>query len=228
MDASRKYISITIFAFIILLIISVFWTDKYYLTFSFIMLIITMVPFFISFEKKDLKAEEMVLISMLAAIAAIGRVPFAAIPSAQPTSFVIIMSALSLGGEVGFMVGSTAAIVSNIFLGQGPWTPWQMFCWGMMGFTAGLLRNTKFMKSIIGQCIFGAIWGFLYGWIMNIWFVLYFDSRALTWKVFIAACILSFKFDLNHAICNVIFISLFSNRWMKILNRVKNKYGMLQ
>ncbi len=80
------------------------------------------------------------IISMLSAIGAIGRVPFAAIPSVQPTSFVIIMSGLSFGGNTGFMVGSTAALVSNMLLGQGPWTPWQMFAWGMMGFTAPYLR----------------------------------------------------------------------------------------
>lgn len=187
-----------------------------------------MVPFFIRFEKRELKAEEMVLISMLAAIAAIGRVPFAAIPSVQPTSFVIIISALVLGEEVGFMVGCTAAIVSNIFLGQGPWTPWQMFCWGMMGFTAGLLKNTKFMNTNIGRCIFGAVWGFIFGWIMNLWSLLYLDPNILSWKVFVGYCITSFKFDLNHAISNVVFLSLFSSRWMKLLNRIQIKYGMLE
>lgn len=187
-----------------------------------------MVPFFIRFEKRELKAEEMVLVSMLAAIAAIGRVPFAAIPGVQPTSFVIIISALVLGGEVGFMVGCTGALVSNIFLGQGPWTPCQMFCWGMMGFIAGLLRNTKFMKSIVGRCIFGAICGFVFGWIMNLWQLLYLDPNILSWKVFIAYCITSFKFDLNHAISNIVFLSLFSSRWLKLLNRVQIKYGLLE
>lgn len=228
MNISRKYAGFTIIGFIILLIISTFWSDKHYLTVSFIMLILAMAPFFIGFEKRNLKAEEMVIISMLSAIAAIGRVPFAALPSVQPTSFVIIMSALIFGGNIGFMVGSTAAIVSNMLLGQGPWTPWQMFSWGMMGFTAGLLKDTKFMNTIAGRCIFGAVWGFLFGWIMNLWGVLYLDSTTLTWKVYLASCIASFKFDLNHAISNIVFISLFSNRWVKILDRVKVKYKLME
>lgn len=228
MDISRKYAGLTILGFIILLTISTLWAGKHYLTISFVMLIITMAPFFIGFEKRDLKAEEMVIISMLSAIAAIGRVPFAAIPSVQPTSFVIIMSGLTLGGNTGFMVGSIGALVSNMLLGQGPWTPWQMFAWGMMGFTSSLLRNTKLMNTIIGRSIFGVIWGFIFGWIMNLWGVLYLDSTTLTWKVYLASCIASFKFDLNHAISNVVFISLFSNRWVKILDRVKKKYGLMK
>ncbi|NMA86357.1 MAG: ECF transporter S component, partial [Tissierellia bacterium] len=206
MNISRKYISFTIIAFIILLLCSTFFSQKHYLSISLILLLITVSPFFIAFEKRELKAEEMVIISMLSAIGAIGRVPFAAIPSVQPTSFVIIMSGLSFGGNTGFMVGSTAALVSNMLLGQGPWTPWQMFAWGMMGFTASLFKNTKFMKGTIGRSIFGAIWGFLFGWIMNLWGVLYLDSSTLTWKVYLASCIASFKFDLNHAISNVVFI----------------------
>lgn len=228
MNISKKYISFTIIAFIVLLLFSTLYSQKHYLAISFIMLIITFAPFFIVFEKRELDAEEMVIISMLSAIAAIGRVPFAAIPSVQPTSFVIIMSGLSLGGNAGFMVGSTAAIVSNMLLGQGPWTPWQMFAWGMMGFTAGVFRNTKLMKTAIGKAIFGAIWGFIFGWIMNLWGVLHWDSSILTWKVYIASCIASFKFDLNHAISNAVFISLFSNRWTKILDRIKIKYGLME
>ena len=210
MNISRKYTGFTVMAFIILLIFSTFFSQKHYLTISFIMLIITMSPFFIVFEKKELKAEEMIIISMLSAIAS------------------IIMSGLSFGGNTGFMVGSTAALVSNIILGQGPWTPWQMFSWGMMGFTASLFKNIKFMNNIIGRSIFGALWGFIFGWIMNLWGVLYLDSSTLTWKVYLASCIASFKFDLNHAISNVVFISLFSNRWIKILDRVKIKYGLMK
>ena len=226
MNNSRKCSGLIIAGFIILFIISTLCTDKHYLTISFIILLFGMSPFFIKFEKEDLKAEEMVIISMLSALAAIGRVPFAAIPSVQPTSFIIIMSAFVFGGEMAFMVGSIAALVSNMLLGQGPWTPWQMFAWGMMGFSAGLLNNTKFMKTTFGKVIFGAIWGFLFGWIMNLWGVLYMNSSTLTWKVYLASCIASFKFDLNHAISNVVFISLFCNRWMKILNRIKIKYRL--
>ena len=203
------------------------WKEQHYLLVSFLLIVCAMLPFFIRFERRQVKTEEVILIAILAAIAAISRVPFAALPSVQPTSFVIMMAALVFGAEVGFLVGSIAALVSNIFLGQGPWTPWQMFSWGMMGFTAGLLKDGVLMKSLLVKKIFGFVWGFVFGWIMNLWFVLGF-LKELTWPVFLSAYISSFYFDLAHALANVFFITFFSVVWMRILTRVKVKYGMLK
>ncbi len=204
-----------------------FWKEQHYLLISLLVISCAMLPFFIHFEKRSVKAEEIVLIAILAAIAAISRVPFAPLPSVQPTSFVVIMAALVFGGEVGFLVGCIAALVSNLFLGQGPWTPWQMFSWGMMGFTAGLLKDTVFMKTLLGKNIFGFVWGFVFGWVMNLWFVLGFFEE-LTWPVFVSAYTASFRFDLAHAVANVFFLTLFSAGWLKILTRVKVKYGLLK
>ena len=118
---------------------------------------------------------EIVLIAFFAAIAAIARIPFAAIASVQATSFVIIVSAIVFGKEAGFMIGSIAAIVSNIFLGQGPWMPWQVFSWGMMGLSAGLLKDI-IMNNKTLLLIFGFLWGFIFGCIMNLWSVLFLGS----------------------------------------------------
>jgi energy-coupling factor transport system substrate-specific component len=203
------------------------WIEEYYLLLSFTMIGLAMLPFFIRFERKNVKPEEIILIAMLAAIAAVSRIPFAPLPSVQPTSFVIIMAALAFGAEVGFLVGSIAAIVSNIFLGQGPWTPWQMFAWGMMGFTAGLLKDTGFMKSLIGKNIFGFVWGLIFGWIMNLWFIIGF-LQEINWQVFVSAYVASFYFDLAHGLSNVFFISIFSVLWLKVLFRIKLKYGLLK
>lgn len=148
---------------------------------SLFLLAVIMLPFYIRFERKAFVSREIVLVAVLAAIAAVSRVPFSILPSVQPTSFVIIVSAIVFGSETGFMIGATAAIVSNIFLGQGPWTPWQMFSWGMIGFIAGLLRNTFFMKKLWGRLLYGLIVGFLFGWIMNFWGLLGFIREA-TWK----------------------------------------------
>lgn len=139
-----------------LLLISVLvFDDKPYLTISFAIIALTILPMFASFELKQIQSKEIVFLAVLAAIAAIGRVPFAPLPSVQPTTFIIIVSALVLGPQAGFMIGAAAAIVSNIFLGQGPWTPWQMFAWGMIGLVAGLLRNTGFMKNKSGLLAYG-------------------------------------------------------------------------
>lgn len=127
-------------------------TDEQYLPIGLFLVCASIIPFFLRFERRSLQAREIVLVATLSAIAAVGRVPFAVLPSVQPTSFVIIISALVFGSETGFMIGAVAALVSNIFLGQGPWTPWQMFSWGMIGWTSGILYRWGWLKNCYISC----------------------------------------------------------------------------
>lgn len=193
---------------------------------SFLTLFVIMFPFFARFERKELDSRGIVLIAILAAIAAVSRVPFAALPSVQPTSFVIIMAAIVFGAETGFLVGAIAALVSNLFLGQGPWTPWQMFSWGMMGLSAGLLKDWLWARRRLLILPFGFIWGFLFGWIMDLWYVVGFGEN-ITIGIVLAGMASSFYFDLAHALSNLFFLYVFGTRWKTILERFKVKYGLL-
>src|SRR4051812_30952694 len=85
-------------------------TDEQYLPLALFLVCASIVPFFLRFERRSLQAREIVLLAVLSAIASVGRIPFAALPSVQPTSFVIIVSALVFGSETGFMVGAVAAL----------------------------------------------------------------------------------------------------------------------
>ncbi|HDR8180990.1 TPA: ECF transporter S component [Bacillus thuringiensis] len=226
---SKRYVAFIICIFAVIIGTLLFTTlimDGYYMLSSLFLLVVIMLPFYIRFERKAFVSREIVLVAVLAAIAAVSRVPFSILPSVQPTSFVIIVSAIVFGSETGFMIGATAAIVSNIFLGQGPWTPWQMFSWGMIGFISGLLRNTFLMRKLWGRLLYGLFVGFLFGWIMNFWGLLGFIREA-TWEAVISYYIASFYFDLSHAISNVIFLLLFSTSWITILTRFKKKYAIL-
>lgn len=227
MESSRTVLVTSAFVVLGLLFISVLlFDDKPYMIVCTAIMGLTIIPLFARFELKNIQSKEIVLLAVLAAIAAISRVPFAPLPSVQPTTFVIIVSAMVLGPEAGFIIGASAAIVSNIFLGQGPWTPWQMYAWGMSGMIAGLLRHTSFMKSRLGLSTYGFIVGFLFGWFMNLWFILGFLGD-FTWKTFVSAYVASFYFDLAHALSNVFFLYLFSSSWIHILNRFKRKYAIL-
>ena len=205
----------------------VLFQSQSYLLLSLSIIGCIMIPFFTRFEIRQVTGREVVILAMLAAIAAIGRVPFASLPSVQPTSFVIIIAGLVFGAESGFIVGAVAAIVSNIFLGQGPWTPWQMFAWGMMGMTAGLLRNTWWMKKIWGLSLFGFVWGYLFGWFMNMWIIVS-NLASFSWEYLFGIFISSIYFDLAHGLSNVFFIVVFALSWIKILERFKRKYGLLE
>lgn len=227
MDRTRLVLIMVIALFILGLAVFSLYFDDHYLLISLCLVLVAMAPFFVRFEQKALHAREIVLIAMLVAIAAVSRVPFAAIPSVQPTSFIIIVSALVFGAESGFMIGALAALVSNMFLGQGPWTPWQMFGWGAIGLTAGWLRNTRWMSNRWGMMSFGFAWGFGFGWITN-FFVVIGILHNFTWTQFLALYATSVYFDLLHALSNVFFLGLFGVGWIKIMQRFKKKYGLLQ
>ncbi|MCM3764315.1 ECF transporter S component [Neobacillus niacini] len=212
-----------------LLIIS-YWFEDSYLWLSFSLVFLTILFFLVRFEGRTIEPKELVLLAVLAAIAAVGRIPFASIPSVQPTTFVIMIAGLVFGAESGFVIGAVAALASNMIMGQGPWTPWQMVSWGLVGMTAGAMKNTPIMNTKLGRLGFGIVWGFLFGWIMNIWGFLGFvqSGGPIDLKAFLVYIGASTLFDTMHAVSNVVFLLLFGDIWIKILTRFKRKYGLLE
>jgi energy-coupling factor transport system substrate-specific component len=201
--------------------------DRHYMLLSLVLLLAALLPVFVRLERRPLESRELVLLAVLSAIAAVSRIPFAALPSVKPVSAIVILSAYVFGAEAGFIIGAVAALVSNIYFGQGPWTPWQMFAWGMAGLSAGWLRNTWWMKKRSGMLIFGFLWGFLFGWIMDVWYIISLPD-AFSWGLVASAYISSFYFDLAHALSNVFFLAVLAGGWTKVLERFRKKYGLLQ
>ncbi|HHY92024.1 MAG TPA: ECF transporter S component, partial [Firmicutes bacterium] len=99
---------------------------------SLVILALALAVFAVLYERRH-ESREVPVVAALAALAAAGRIPFAAIPNVQPTTYLVLLSGFVFGSVPGFTVGATAALASNIFLGQGPWTPWQMLAWGLAG-----------------------------------------------------------------------------------------------
>ena len=150
-DYTSRGTVISIFTFLILIpftiLFGVYFLDnrKYYFISSVIILEI-LIAFFLSFEKRKPQAREIVLISVLSALAVAGRCAFAAIPQFKPVAAIIIISGACFGANTGFLVGAITAFVSNFFFGQTPYTPWQMFAFGVIGFVAGLLFKKGVLK----------------------------------------------------------------------------------
>ncbi|MEN1968800.1 ECF transporter S component [Lentibacillus sp. N15] len=225
MAFTKKYLIGLAILLLIVLIGFTLLSSRHYLIFSLLIMIASFTPFMARFAKQKLTSRELVMLAILGAIAAVSRVPFASLPSVQPTTFVIIVTAIVLGPQSGFVVGVLAAIVSNLFLGQGPWTPWQMYAWGMIGLIAGLMRNRWLMKHIVGRCIYGFVMGFIFGWFMNLWVVLGL-MQEFNWAELLAYYSASFWFDLAHGLSNVFFLALFSTSWIRIIERFQRKYGL--
>lgn len=203
--------------------------DRKYLFISLVIVIYSTIPFFMIFESRKPKARELVIIATLSAIAVAGRGAFFMLPSFKPVAAIVIISAVCFGGESGFLVGAVSMIVSNMFMGQGPWSPWQMFAMGIIGFIAGILFNKGWLKATRGSlCLYG-FWSvfIIYGGIMNP-ASLVMMSKRITWKGLLAVYISGVPVDLVHATATVIFLWIISKPMIEKLERIKVKYGLIE
>lgn len=178
--------------------------------------------FFWGFEQGRVSSQEIALMAVLGAVASAGRFAFAALPNIQPTTFMVIISGYVFGPRTGFMVGSTAALVSNFFLGQGPWTPWQMLIWGVAGASSGLIKGVYPGIGNGGMVLLNFIWGYVYGWTMNLWFWTAF-IQPLNWQSLLAVCATSIWFDTMHAVGNAVFCLLFGAGFIRMLKRFQRR-----
>jgi len=203
--------------------------DRKYLLISLLILVEAMIPFALVFESRKPQARELIIIAVLCAIAVAARAVFMMIPEFKPVAALVIITAVAFGGETGFLVGAMSMLISNMMLSQGPWTPWQMFAMGSIGFLAGILfRKGRLKKNKTLLCIFGGLATLLiYGGIMNPAAVLIFQN-APTWQMIAAAYIAGFPFDLIHAAATVIFLLLLSRPMLEKLDRIKIKYGLIK
>ncbi len=124
---------------------------KFYMIFSLVLIVCCMAPFFMVFEKRKPKAREIVLIAMMSAITVAAHMFLHVTVPIQIGTALVIVAGIAMGPEAGFLVGALSRFVCNFYMGQGPWTPWQMFCWGLLGFLAGLAFNKIDMTRVTDQ-----------------------------------------------------------------------------
>src|SRR2546425_10297585 len=167
-------------------------------------------------ERGPDSAKELALIATLGATAAAGRVLFAAIPGVQPVTVMTVVAGAALGARSGFAVGSVAAFVSNFFLGQGTWTPWQMLGWGACG-VAGALAP-KLLRRRIALAAFCFVLGLAFSAFMDVWNWLAFYNEH-TWQTFVAVHARGLPFDLAHAIGNVVIALAAGPELRRLLDR---------
>nr|WP_312577121.1 energy-coupling factor transporter ATPase [Sedimentibacter sp.] len=203
--------------------------DRKYYFISLLIIIETMIPFAMIFEGRNPQARELLILAVLCAIGVAGRAAFFMLPQFKPVAAMIIISGVAFGGESGFLVGTTTMFISNMLFGQGPWTPWQMFAMGIIGFLAGVLfRKGLLRRDSISLAVFGGISVFLvYGGIMNPASIIIFQSN-ITWPMIVASWIMGVPFDLIHAGATAFFLLLIGEPMLEKLDRVKTKYGLVK
>jgi len=206
----------------------IFGSRKYFFI-SLLIIIETMVPFLMLFEWRKPMAREIVLISVLCAITVIGRVIFFMTPHFKPTLALLIITGVCLGAETGFLVGVVTGFLSNFFYGQGPWTPWQMFALGIIGFLSGIVfRRCTLKRNKVTICIFGFLVALvIYGGIMNPASIIMWQNK-ITLPMIVTSYVAGLPLDLVHAFATAFFLWFISGPMMEKIERIKVKYGLIK
>ena len=187
-----------------------------------------LIPFFMAFEGRRPQARELVILSVLCAIAIVARVAIP-MPHFKAIFAIIIISGIAFGPESGFMVGAISAFASNFFYGQGPFTPWQMMAYGAGGMLAGFL----FAKGRLPRKPWlMAIFGFL---TVMFWIGPLLDCSSIflmvshiNWRSVLIILTAGMPANVGNGICTALMLLLFGKPLLDRLDRVKTKYGMLE
>lgn len=206
-----------------------FLNDRSSVFIGMCIIILAMLPFLMVFEDRAPQAREILLIAVMASLAVVGRMAFFMLPQFKPVTAIVIITGVSLGAEAGFLTGAVAGFVSNFFFGQGPWTPWQMFAFGIIGFLAGILfSRRKESPGRIELCIFGGVAAFgIYGFIVDCSSVLNF-SKGVSLKALGAMLLSGIPFNFMHGLSTIIFLWFLEKPMCRKLGRIKKKYGIME
>jgi energy-coupling factor transport system substrate-specific component len=191
---------------------------------SLVLLALALAAGFAWYERKHPSARVLALVGALAALAVVGRIAFAAIPNVKPTTDIVLFAGLSLGGAPGFVVGALAALVSNFFFGQGPWTPWQMAGWGAVGLLGALLARVTRGRELgrVPLAIACGAAGLFFGVVMDTFQWTLAEPHTAASYATISATSLSF--NVAHAVGNVVFCLLIGPAFVRALKRYQRRF----
>ena len=198
---------------------------NYYIV-SVVILIASMLPFFVSYEQKKVTARDITLTATLIALAVVSRAAFYLIPQVKPIAAVVIVSAVCLGAHKGYIVGAFSAFVSNFIFGQGMWTPFQMVALGTVGLLAGLifrwLKVNRYTLSIVGFVLATVV----YGAIVDMSTVLSAYGNNVTLKGALSIYASGAVFSLVFGGATAVFLFLFGVPFITKIERISKKYGL--
>ena len=199
---------------------SLLFDEQKHIFVSLLVAFLSLVLFITGFERKVTGTRRMVLVAVMTAISVLGRF----IPFFKPITAITVITAMYLGGEAGFLVGSLSALLSNFYFGQGPWTAFQMLAWGLIGFIAGLIAEPlKKNKELL--LAYGVLSGVAFSFIMDIWTVLWY-SAGFDVELYKASIIAAIPHTILYAISNFIFLLILAKPFGDKLERIKIKYGV--
>lgn len=196
------------------------FSEKQHLIISFGMACMALLLFLTGFENHKTGGRRMVIVSVMTALCVVGRF----IPLFKPITALVVITAIYLGGEAGFLTGALSAALSNFYFGQGPWTAFQMLAWGFIGLVAGWLANPlKTHRWLL--LIYGVLAGVAYSLIMDVWNVLWYGG-GFDWGLYAASVTTALPHTLLYAVSNFVFLYFLARPFGEKMERVKVKYGV--
>lgn len=193
--------------------------------------VLVLAMFFAGYEASRPGLRQIMPTLVLAALAAAGRILFGPIPDFKPVSAIAIIAGATLGRRNGFMVGALAALTSNFFFGQGMWTPWQMYGWGLVGYVGGALAHARAFDRADGGVrtpallAYGFVSAMLYGAVVNTYDIIGF-VQPLTWAGAVARLASAVPFDVMHGLSTCVFLAALYRPWCRRIRRVVRKYDL--
>ncbi|MBR5452609.1 MAG: ECF transporter S component [Clostridia bacterium] len=193
--------------------------ERSYLYVSLAVTLLSLLLFISGFDKKQTGTRRMVISAVMTALCVIGRF----IPIFKPVTALTVITGVYVGGESGFLVGALAAFISNFFSGQGPWTPFQMLAWGIIGLLSGLL-SSFLKKNRWIMVAFGTVMGMIFSMIMDVWTVLWGGGFSV--ELYLAAIATALPHTVIYSVSNMVFLIILAKPFGEKLERIKQKYGI--
>lgn len=185
------------------------------------------------YERSKPTARNIVPVVIICVIASLGRIIFSVIPGVQPVTATVIIMAVCFGKRAGFITGALCALISNLYIGHGPWTPWQMLAWGTIGILTALItkhvsdenkaKSKAFIACMLPWCFLCA---YIYSTVTDFWTVSTLVGNMPSYGVF-GVFVAGWIYAIPHSIANVIFFLLLYHPLSKMLMRLKHKYGIM-
>lgn len=210
-----------------LIIFTLFFEKVNFYIPAFIIIVLSMIPFFVYFESRQIKTSEIVLVAMLVSLSVASRAVMAFVPQVKPICAIVMVSAISFGANVGFIVGSISMFISNFLFGQGMFTPFQMLGMGLCGFVMGLIfykkkyANNRYAVSFIGAIVCFFVYGFLVDLCSVLMMLTSFSVKSVL-SIFASGV----SFNFIHALTTAVLLFFINKPMTDKFSRLRIKYNI--
>lgn len=118
------------------------------------------------------KIKEISLIGVLASVNIASRVALQSLPNIKPMTAILMISVMIFGLAFAIKLTIVTVLVSNLFLGLGIWTFFQIFAWIVIvlltDFIVEIFRKRNKEPSLLMMASFAFVMGYVFGIVVSL------------------------------------------------------------